>query len=97
MASADQTLIELEDRLADGVVVHHRIEAAADEVTFRVTASNPTSTESLAHWAQPCMRVDGFTGSDTAQSREVYPPYIQKCFLLLNGRLIRLPTKPWAL
>lgn len=96
-ASEDQTTIELEDRLADGVVVHHRITAAEDEVAFQVTATNPTSTASLAHWAQPCLRVDGFTGTDVAQSRDTYPPYIRKCFLLLDERLTRLPTKPWAL
>lgn len=94
--SADRKVIELEDRLADGVVVQHRIEAGSDSVSFHVTATNPTTTASRAHWAQPCMRVDGFTGTNVAQSREVYPPYIRKCFLLLDGRLQRLPTEPWA-
>lgn len=96
-AAPDGKRIELQDRLADGVVVSHVIEAGSDDVSFLVTASNPTTTESLAHWAQPCMRVDGFTGTDPAQSREVYPPYIRKCFVMLDGKLRRLPTKPWAL
>lgn len=89
--------IEIEDKLDDGVIVKHVIEAGDDQVFFIVTATNPTETESQAHWAQPCMRVDGFTGMDPKDSRDVYPPYIRKCFLMLNGNLTRLPTEPWAL
>lgn len=96
-ASKDQKRIELEDRLEDGVVVKHIVEAGDDEVTFLVTAANPTDQESLAHWAQPCMRVDRFTGMAPEQSREVYPPYIRKCFLMIDGKMTRLPTEPWAL
>lgn len=95
-ATDDGKRIELLDRLEDGVVVKHVIVAGIDDVTFTVTAHNPTSVASEAHWAQPCMRVDGFTGTDPKQSREVYPPYIRKCFLLVDGELIRLPTEPWA-
>lgn len=90
-------LLEIEDRLDDGVVVHHTIRSTHDEVQFLVKATNPTQTPSQAHWAQPCMRVDGFTGTDPQQAREVYPPYIQKCFLIIDDKLTRLPTKPWAL
>jgi hypothetical protein len=43
------------------------------------------------------MRVDNFTGADPTRAREVYPPYIRKCFLMIDGQLTRLPTKPWAL
>ncbi len=96
-ASEDKKRIEIEDRLADGVVVKHVIEAGDDEVTFLVTATNPTDTESTAHWAQPCMRVDRFTGMSRDQARDVYPPYIRKCFLMLDGKMTRLPTEPWAL
>lgn len=96
-ASDDGKRIELEDRLADGVVVRHVIEAGTDDVTFTVTATNPTSTESQAHWAQPCMRVDGFTGANPKDARETYPPYIRKCFLMVDGQLTRLPTEPWSL
>ncbi|NND99908.1 MAG: hypothetical protein HKN47_21525 [Pirellulaceae bacterium] len=95
--SEDHRRLEIEDRLADGVIVRHVIESGKDEVTFLVRATNPTDKTSEAHWAQPCMRVDGFTGADTTQSRDVYPPYIQKCFLMIDGKLTRLPTKPWAL
>lgn len=88
--------LEIEDRLADGVIVSHVIEAGIEEVTFSVIASNPTTIASQVHWAQPCMRVDKFTGSDPANAREVYPPYIRKCFLMIGGKLTRLPTEPWA-
>lgn len=96
-ASEDNKRIELQDRLDDGVVVRHVIEAGKDEVTFLVTAHNPTEKESAAHWAQPCMRVDKFTGTTKHDAREVYPEYIKKCFLMLDGKLTRLPTRPWAL
>ena len=96
-ASQDGKHLEIEDRLNDGVVVSHLIAAGVDDVVFSVTTTNPTKTESLAHWAQPCMRVDGFTGSHRKDSRDVFPPYIHKCFLMLDGKLTRLPTKPWTL
>jgi len=88
--------IELLDTLADGVTVRHVIEAGDDDVSFTLTAHNPTQQASLAHWAQPCMRVDTFTGTTAKDAREVYPSYIRKCFLMLDGKLTRLPTKPWA-
>ena len=97
LKAVDGRHLEIEDHLDDGVVVHHTIRATHDEVHFLVTAKNPTDTPSQAHWAQPCMRVDAFTGADPKQAREVYPPYIKKCFLIINGQWMRLPTKPWAL
>jgi len=88
--------IQLQDTLADGVIVNHVIKATADEVDFRVTARNPTDKESQAHWAQPCIRVDKFTGAGTADARVLVPEYAKKCFLFLNGKLTRMPTEPWA-
>jgi hypothetical protein len=88
--------IELEDRLADGVIVRHTITASTDEVDFRVEAHNPTDQPSDAQWAQPCMRVDRFTGTSTQDARLLYPPYIRQCFLYVDGRPTRLPTEPWA-
>lgn len=95
-ATEDGRRVELEDRLEDGVVVHHLIESKNDEVAFTVTANNPTNEESQVHWAQPCVRLDKFTGADPSQSRQVYPPYISRCFLMVAGKLTRLPTEPWA-
>ena len=96
-ASKDSRRLEIEDKLEDGVIVKHIIEAGKDAVTFLLTATNPTDQESAAHWAQPCMRVDTFTGSTNKDAREVYPEYIKKCFLMLDGKLTRLPTEPWEL
>ena len=96
-ASPDGKMLRLRDRLADGVVVEHTIRAGADEVDFRLTAHNPTDQPSQAHWAQPCVRVDQFTGTTTADARAVVPMYARKCFLFLDGQLTRLPTRPWAM
>lgn len=95
-ADAERGEIKLRDTLQDGVIVDHTIRAAADEIDFRVIARNPTETASQAHWAQPCIRVDKFTGADPQQARELVPPYAKKCFLFLDGKLTRLPTSPWA-
>ena len=93
-ASDDGRRIELRCRLNDGVVVSHVITAGDDEVDFRVTAHNPTERPSLAHWAQPCMRVDAFTGCPrTERAQEDYLP---KSFIFVDGRPARLPTEPWA-
>lgn len=91
----DET-IRLQDTLADGVIVDHVITARPDEVDFRLTVHNPTEKESEAHWAQPCIRVDKFTGEGTADARVLVPAYAKKCFLFVNGKLARLPTEPWA-
>jgi hypothetical protein len=89
-------IIRLKDTLEDGVVVEHTITAGADEVDFRVEAHNPTDKASEAHWAQPCLRVDKFTGAGNADARELVPAYARKCFLFIDGKLTRLPTEPWA-
>jgi hypothetical protein len=88
--------IHLQDTLADGVVVRHVITPTADEVEFQVLARNPTDSESQAHWAQPCIRVERFTGAGKADARALVPAYAKKCFLFVNDELTRLPTKPWA-
>jgi hypothetical protein len=94
--SSDGSVINLKDTLTDGVVVTHVITARADEVDFRLTAHNPTATASQAHWAQPCIRVDAFTGADPKDARALVPPYAHQCFLFLGGKLTPLPTQPWA-
>ena len=88
--------IHLMDTLADGVTVRHVITPGVDEVDFQVTANNPTDKESQAHWAQPCIRVDKFTGAGNADARTLVPAYARKCFIFLDGKLTRLPTEPWA-
>ena len=88
--------IRLKDTLADGVIVKHVITPGKDEVDFQVTATNPTDKESQAHWAQPCIRVDKFTGAGNSDARVLVPAYARKCFIFLDGKLTRLPTEPWA-
>jgi hypothetical protein len=95
-ASPDGRVIELRDTLRDGVVVSHTIRAAADEVDFRLVAHNPTAVESQAHWAQPCIRLDKFTGCSRDDARTLVPQYARQCFIFLDGALTRLPTQPWA-
>jgi hypothetical protein len=95
-ATSDGKLIKLRDKLADGVIVEHTITAKADEIDFALTAHNPTDKPSQAHWAQPCIRVDQFTGTTKADARELVPQYARKCFLFLDGQLTRLPTDPWT-
>jgi hypothetical protein len=94
--SEDGRTIALRDKLSDGVVVEHVITAKADEIDFRLVAHNPTDKASEAHWAQPCLRVDRFTGSGNADTRELIPAYARKCFLFVDGKVTRLPTSPWA-
>jgi hypothetical protein len=92
-ASPDGRRLRLRSTLEDGVVVDHDLRAGRDEVDFRLTARNPTARASQAHWAQPCVRVDAFTGVKPQPNSEVYLP---RCFLFLDGRLTRMPTTPWA-
>lgn len=93
-APADRHSLKLQCQVNDGVVVDHdittrRIDDETDVVDFRLVATNPTSKDSRAHWAQPCIRVDGFTGL----TQQTYVPH---CFVYIDGRLTRLPTRPWA-
>ena len=94
--SSDQKILKLRDTLADGVVVDHTITAGADEIDFRLTAHNPTDRRSEAHWAQPCVRLGDFTGFGPSQTKDDYA-YVTKCFLFLEGKLERMPTRSWAL
>jgi hypothetical protein len=86
---SDGKSLKLRSVLADGVVVTHEITAGADNVTFRLTATNPTNKASEVDWAQPCIRVGTFTGRGQKD-------YLPLCFIFLDGRLTRLPTQPWA-
>ena len=88
-AAADGRQLWLRCTLDDGVVVDHEITAGVDEVDFRLTATNPTANASEVDWAQPCIRVDAFTGRDK-------DTYLDKCFIFLGGKLVRMPTPHWA-
>ncbi|HVT27453.1 MAG TPA: hypothetical protein VHE81_05485 [Lacipirellulaceae bacterium] len=93
-AAPDGHELKLRSTLDDGVIVEHqittrRVDDKADAVDFHVVAANPTNKDSRAIWAQPCIRVDKFTGL----TQQTYLPH---CFVYINGRLTRLPTIPWA-
>ena len=87
--SPERTALVLECTLRDGVVVQHEIRSKVDEVEFQITANNPTDKPSEAHWAQPCVRLDAFTGRDKTT-------YLEKSFIFLDGKLARMPTPQWA-
>ncbi len=86
---AHGTRLHLECRLNDGLIVNHKIEAVADEVRFEIVAHNPTDVRSQAHWAQPCIRLDRFTGCTQDN-------YLPKCFVFVDKKLQRMPFEPWA-
>ncbi len=90
----DHKVLRLKCTLADGVTVQHTITAHDDEVDFRLTAHNPGSKRSEAHWAQACPRLGPFTGYDPPSAN--LDDYLPKCFIFLDGQLTRLPTRQWA-
>jgi hypothetical protein len=93
--SDDRKTMKLRCVVKDGVIVEHTITAGTDEVAFALTAHNPTTTASGAHWAQPCIRLGDFTGYDD-KGKDI-DDYLPKCFLFLDGKLTRMSDiKPWV-
>ncbi len=86
-ASMDGKEIVLETKLEDGVYANHIITATKDEITFKITIKNPTDKISEVQWAQPCIRVDKFTGLGQEE-------YIQKSFLFINDKLTLISEMP---
>jgi hypothetical protein len=93
--SPDKKTLRLRDTLADGLQVEHTISARVDGIDFRLVARNPTSHRSEAHWAQPCPRLGAFTGFKAEPTGDLND-YLGKCFIFLDGKLTRLPTRGWA-
>lgn len=93
--SADRKVLRLRDTLADGVVVDHTITAGETDVDFRLVARNPTNRRSEAHWAQPCVRLSEFMGYDERTAGNA-TDYLPRCFIFLDGRIARMPTREWA-
>ena len=87
--SDDGMFIKLQCTVNDGLRVTHEIRSTHDEVDFRITAHNPTDKRSEAHWAQPCIRLDKFSGANQET-------YLEKSFVFLDGKLERMPTRDWA-
>lgn len=82
-------MIQIRDTLEDGVLVNHEIRATENEISFTITAQNPTKKQSEAHWAQPCIRLSRFTGCDQES-------YLKKSFVFLEGKPAMMPTQNWA-
>ncbi len=76
--SPDGRHLAIRSTLEDGVIVDHEIRAGRDEVDIRLTVTNPSTKASYAQWAQPCVRVDAFTGVKPERNSKVYLP---KCFV----------------
>ena len=91
--SDDHKILKLKCILEDGVTVDHTITAKDDEVDFRLVAHNPGPKASEAHWAQACPRLGQFTGFD--ERGKDLNDYLPKCFVFLEGKLVRMPTPVW--
>lgn len=89
------TRIQLQCIVEDGLVVNHLITSTHDEIDIQISAHNPTSERSEAHWAQPCVRVGEFTGTGPDQTEDKYA-YLAKSFVFLDGKLSLMPTRDWA-
>lgn len=94
--NGERTVLRLRDTLADGLLVEHTITAGTDHVDFRLVARNPTAQRSEAHWAQPCVRLGAFTGFAPDHGQGDINDYLPKCFIFLEGKLARMPTRAWA-
>lgn len=77
-ASGDKTRIELETVVDGGVTVKHEIRAHSDCVTFDLVITNTTDKPVDIDWAQPCIRVGGFTGRGKED-------YIGQCFIFTEN------------
>lgn len=75
----DGRTIELLCRVDGGVEVRHVLTAGRGEVDFRVEAVNKGPAYVDAVWAQPCVRVGGFTGADRTA-------YVKQTFIFVDGR-----------
>lgn len=93
--SEDRTKLELLSLLDNDVSVEHTITAEEDAIHFFLHARNPTEDYIDLGWAQPCIRVGGFTGTQDPDHSESYE-YLGKSFVYVNGKQTRMPTPTWA-
>lgn len=89
-AASKGDFIKLACKVKDGLEVTHEIRSTLDEVSFEIVAHNPTPKRSEAHWVQPCIRLDKFTGANQET-------YLAKSFVFLDGKAERMPTRDWAM
>ena len=94
LISATPQRIQLRCSVNDGLIIDHDIRATDDEVSFEITARNPTDHLNEAQWAQPCIRLGDFAGAETDEPK--CPDIkLSNAFLFIDGKLTPLPTKPW--
>lgn len=94
LAACTPQRVELQDELENGVIVNHVITAGDDQVSFDLTATNPTDRDAdEVQWAQPCIHLADFIGVKEEIDSEAYLP---KCFVFLEGRLTCMPFQPWS-
>jgi hypothetical protein len=79
--------LSLRTRVEPEVILEHEIIARADEVEFRVLATNSGKGFVDVQWFQPCMRVDRFTGANQSN-------YISKSFIFTKDGLRLLDQLP---
>lgn len=82
-ANADKSRIRLESTVDGGVIVAHDIQAKHDCVTFDLVVTNRSDSPVDIEWAQPCMRVDRFTGKGKED-------YIANCFIFTEAGPVML-------
>ncbi len=82
-ASRNGKFIKLLTKLDGDVEVLHDIQSGEDEVDFHVTAVNRGRAYVDAVWAQPCVRVESFTGCGQEG-------YLRRSFIFLGGKLVTL-------
>lgn len=75
--------VRLRCRVEPDVIVEHDIASGRDDVTFRLTATNRGKKYADVQWAQPCMRVDRFTGRKQDD-------YFERCFIFTERGLTML-------
>jgi hypothetical protein len=71
--------LTLRSEVKGGVVVTHRITPGPGEVDFEILAVNQGEAFADVLWAQPCIRVDRFTG----RTQETY---VERCFVFIDGK-----------
>lgn len=86
-AAEDGSVLELESDISGLARVHHVIRAVADGAEFRLTVTNLTNEAQDIDWAQPCMRVNRFTGLKQED-------YWKKCFIFTERGLTMLDQLP---
>ncbi len=75
--AGDGSELTLRSVIEPGVEAIHRIRASDDAVTFEISFHNPTDQSVDVQWAQPCIRVERFTGL----TQGTYPRH---CFIFTD-------------